>query len=112
MNLLEVGLDKLIAILGTDLDAGLTAEQVQNNRREFGENILFEKKNTASDLMKKIFGDILMVLFLLVSSFLLCVAVHKCVLTNMLIFFYSEVPTLCSANSSSFHFLFLCHVGI
>ncbi len=69
MNLLEVGLDKLIAILGTDTESGLTAEQVLNNRREFGENILFEKKNTASDLMKKIFGDIMMVLFLLVSFF-------------------------------------------
>ncbi len=69
MNLLEVGLDKLIAILGTDTETGLTAEQVQNNRREFGENILFEKKNTASDLMKKIFGDIMMVLFLLVCFF-------------------------------------------
>ncbi len=69
MNLLEVGLDRLQSVLGTDLDLGLTGEQVLRNRREFGENILFEKKNTASDLIKKIFGDIMMILFLLVSFF-------------------------------------------
>ncbi len=69
MNLLEVGLDKLCNILGTDPENGLTSEQVLRNRREFGENILFEKKNTALDLVKKIFGDVMMILFLLVSFF-------------------------------------------
>ena len=65
MNLLEVSLDKLRSILGTDPETGLTAEQVLRNRKEFGENILYEKKNTVQDLLKKIFGDIMMVLFLL-----------------------------------------------
>lgn len=69
MNLLEVGLGKLSEILGTDLENGLTAEQVLQNRREFGENVLFEKKNTWIDILKKVFGDIMMVLFLLVSMF-------------------------------------------
>jgi len=69
MNLLEVGLEKLQTILGTDPETGLTGEQVLRNRREFGENILFEKKNTALDLLKKIFGDIMMILFLLLSLF-------------------------------------------
>ncbi len=69
MNLLEVSLDKLRSILGTDLERGLTAEQVLRNRREFGENVLFEKKNTLLDLVKKIFGDMMMILFLLVCFF-------------------------------------------
>ena len=69
MNLLEVSLDKLMTILGTDPDHGLTGEQVLRNRREFGENIQFEKKNTAIDLVKKIFGDVMMILFLLLSIF-------------------------------------------
>ncbi len=69
MNLLEVGLSKLCEILGTDIDSGLTAEQVLQNRREFGENILFEKKNTWLELLKKVFADIMMVVFLLVSMF-------------------------------------------
>ena len=69
MNLLEVGLDKLLEVLGTDPEIGLTREQVSQNRREFGENILFDKKNTAADLLKKIFGDIMMILFLLISLF-------------------------------------------
>lgn len=69
MNLLEVSLDKLMTILGTDPDLGLTGEQVLRNRREFGENIQFEKKNTALDLVKKIFGDVMMILFLLLSLF-------------------------------------------
>lgn len=69
MNLLEVTLDKLFEVLGTDPELGLTGEQVLRNRREFGENILFEKKNTVADLFKKIFSDIMMVLFLLVSFF-------------------------------------------
>ena len=69
MNLLEIGLDKLIEVLGTDTDLGLTAEQVQRNRKEFGENILFDKKNTGADLFKKIFGDVMMILFLLISLF-------------------------------------------
>ena len=67
MNLLEVNLEKLRSILGTDPELGLTSEQVLQNRREFGENILFEKKNTASGLLKKIFGDIMMILFLVVG---------------------------------------------
>ena len=66
MNLLEVGLDKLRAVLGTDLENGLSTEQVLRNRREFGENVLFEKKNTPVDLLKKIFGDSMMILFILV----------------------------------------------
>ncbi len=69
MNLLEVRLDKLVSILGTDLDNGLTTEQVLRNRREFGENILFEKKNTVLSLMKKIFGDVIMILFILICFF-------------------------------------------
>lgn len=69
MNLLEIRLEKLREILGTDLETGLTGEQVLRTRREFGENILFEKKNTVQDLVKKIFGDVMMVLFLLVSLF-------------------------------------------
>ncbi len=69
MNLLEIRLEKLISVLGTDLEIGLTGEQVLQNRREFGENVLFEKKNTVPDLIKKIFGDVMMVLFLLISLF-------------------------------------------
>ncbi len=69
MNLLEVSLDKLIEILGTDPELGLTGEQVLRNQREFGENVLFDKKNTALDLLRKIFGDVMMILFLLVSLF-------------------------------------------
>ncbi len=69
MNLLEVTLDKLFEVLGTDPELGLTGEQVSRNRREFGENILFEKKNTIFDLFKKIFSDVMMALFLLVSFF-------------------------------------------
>lgn len=69
MNLLEVRLDKLIEILGTDTEHGLTEEQVLQNRQEFGENILFEKKHTVVDLFKKIFGDVMMVLFLILCFF-------------------------------------------
>lgn len=69
MNLLEVGLDRLLEILGTDPELGLTGEQVIQNREEFGENVLFDKKNTVSELVKKIFGDVMMILFLLVSFF-------------------------------------------
>lgn len=69
MNLLEVDLKKLVEILGTDLELGLSAEQVSRNRKEFGENVLFDKKNTAFGLLKKLFGDIMMVLFLLISLF-------------------------------------------
>lgn len=69
MNLLEVGLDRLFEVLGTDPEIGLTGEQVVQNREEFGENILFDKKNTVKDLFKKIFGDIMMILFLLISLF-------------------------------------------
>ncbi len=69
MNLLEVGLDKLLEVLGTDPELGLTGEQVSHNRKEFGENVLFDKKNTALDLLKKMFGDIMMILFLIISIF-------------------------------------------
>ncbi len=69
MNLLEVGLDRLREILGTDPELGLTGEQVLQNRQEFGENVLFEKKNTVSELVRKIFGDVMMILFLLVAFF-------------------------------------------
>lgn len=69
MNLLEVDLQKLIEILGTDVELGLTGEQVSRNRKEFGENVLFDKKNSASGLLKKIFGDAMMILFLLISFF-------------------------------------------
>ena len=69
MNLLEVRLEKLCSILGTDPEEGLTAEQVLRNRREFGENILFEKKNSAFDWIRKVFGEIMMILFYLVCLF-------------------------------------------
>jgi|GEM_PF-1308001 len=69
MNLLEIDLDKLIEVLGTDPELGLTGEQVLRNRKEFGENVLFDKKNSVFDLLKKIFGDIMMILFLLISIF-------------------------------------------
>ncbi len=69
MNLLEVGLNRLCETLGTDLETGLTAEQVLRNRRDFGENLLFEKKNTILDLLRKIFGDMMILLFLLVCLF-------------------------------------------
>lgn len=69
MNLLEVGLDKLLEVLGTDPELGLTGEQVSNNRKEFGENVLFDKKDTALGLLKKMFGDIMMILFLIISIF-------------------------------------------
>ena len=69
MNLLEVRLEKLCSILGTDPKEGLTAEQVLRNRREFGENILFEKKNSAFDWVRKVFGEIMMILFYLVCLF-------------------------------------------
>ena len=69
MNLLEIGLDKLVEVLGTDPELGLTGEQVSRNRKEFGENVLFEKKNSTLDLLKKIFGDVMMILFLLISVF-------------------------------------------
>ncbi|MBQ3866234.1 MAG: cation-transporting P-type ATPase, partial [Clostridia bacterium] len=69
MNLLEINLDKLKSVLGTDLDLGLTGEQVLRNRREFGENVLREKPNTAASLLKKIFGDVMMIGYLITGLF-------------------------------------------
>ena len=69
MNLLEISLEKLCEILGTDINLGLTGEQVSRNRKEFGENVLFEKKVGFLDLLKKIFGDVMIILFLLISVF-------------------------------------------
>ncbi len=69
MNLLEVNLEKLFAVLGTDPEDGLTEEQAQRNRREFGENILFEKKDSTFERLKKIFGDAMMVVLLFTCLF-------------------------------------------
>ena len=69
MNLLEVDLEKLISILGTDIRLGLTGEQVLRNRREFGENELVKKRHTASSLAGKIFGDVMMIIFLVTGLF-------------------------------------------
>lgn len=69
MNLLEIDLDKLISILGTDPSLGLTGEQVLRNRREFGENVQTEKPRSVSHLARKIFGDVMMIIFLVTGLF-------------------------------------------
>ena len=69
MNLLEISLDKLISILGTDTALGLTGEQVLRNRREFGENVARENPRTVSSLVRKIFGDVMMIIFLFTGLF-------------------------------------------
>lgn len=69
MNLLEVNLEKLRSVLGSDFEHGLSEDQVLRNRSEFGENVLFEKQNTLAELLRKIFGDVMMVILILVSLF-------------------------------------------
>lgn len=68
MNLLEINAEKLYGILHTSPDEGLSEHQIELNRREFAPET---KKNKIGFLkaFKNFFGDIMMLLFFLLSFF-------------------------------------------
>jgi len=68
MNLLEINAEKLYSILRTSPDEGLSERQIELNRREFAPET---KKNKIDFLkvFKNFFGDIMLLLFFLLSFF-------------------------------------------
>ncbi len=68
MNLLEINAEKLISILRTSPDHGLTDKQVQLNRREFADLIKY-KGHGIQNVFRTVFGDAMLVLFVLLSIF-------------------------------------------
>ena len=68
MNLLEINAEKLYTILHTSPDEGLSEQQIELNRREFAPET---KKNKIGFLkaFRNFFGDIMLLLFFLLSFF-------------------------------------------
>ncbi len=68
MNLLEVDIADLCTILGSDPEQGLSEEQAEKNRREFGANRLFESAiRSPAEFISGIFGDMMALLFVTLS---------------------------------------------
>ena len=68
MNLLEINTQKLFKILRTSPENGLDDEQVKLNRREFS-HYTKRKGRAITDIFRTVFGDIMLILFLLLSLF-------------------------------------------
>ncbi len=91
MNLLEINAEKLFKILRTSPDGGLSDEQVAINRREFSEYIR-KKGRGIKDVFRTAFGDVMLVLFLLLSIFSLDVHNNRSAgvsLALLFIFYFS-----------------------
>ncbi len=68
MNLLEINAEKLCAILRTSKETGLSEAQVALNRREFAEHMK-HKRRGIRDVFRTAFGDVMLLLFLVLSLF-------------------------------------------
>ena len=64
MNLLEINANKLFEVLGSDPERGLSAEDVERNRREFSE---VSPKKGILFVLKGLFGDVMPILFVVLS---------------------------------------------
>lgn len=71
MNLLEVDPEKLREILGSSDELGLSSEQAQENLREFGPNTYSGKLPERFGFFKRIFSDVLLLLFVFMTLFVL-----------------------------------------
>ena len=69
MNLLEVDPEKLRQVLGSSEEAGLSTGQAQQNLREFGPNTYSGRIPEKFGVFKRIFGDILLIVFALMCLF-------------------------------------------
>ncbi len=89
MNLLEINAEKLCEILRTSYTEGLSERQVILNRKEFAPET---KKHRAGigKLFKTVFGDVMLILFFLLSFFAVDVRADKTavVCIAMILFFY------------------------
>ena len=68
MNLLELNVEKLYSVLKTDTKKGLDEEQVKRNRLEFAPDMVKQKRGF-KDIFRTAFGDVMLVLFVLLSVF-------------------------------------------
>lgn len=68
MNLLELNVEKLYSVLKTDVRKGLDEEQVKRNRLEFAPDMIKQKRGF-KDIFRTAFGDVMLVLFVLLSLF-------------------------------------------
>lgn len=64
MNLLEINANKLFEVLHSDPEKGLSAEDVDRNRREFSE---VSPKKDLFFVLKELFGDVMPLLFVVLS---------------------------------------------
>ncbi|MBQ9544593.1 MAG: cation-transporting P-type ATPase [Clostridia bacterium] len=71
MNLLEVDPEKLRQVLGSSEEAGLSTGQALQNLREFGPNTYSGRIPEKFGVFKRIFGDILLIVFVLMCLFLI-----------------------------------------
>ncbi|MDD6313143.1 MAG: cation transporting ATPase C-terminal domain-containing protein [Firmicutes bacterium] len=68
MNLLEVDLKKLLRVLGTDPEKGLSRSQVLKNREDFpASNRSMSPRNRIKSVFFRVFGDAIMILFIVLS---------------------------------------------
>lgn len=68
MNLLEINAQRLFEILRTSAEKGLDERQVKINRREFGADAM-RKNPPGRSFGKTVFGNIMLILFFLLSLF-------------------------------------------
>jgi len=67
MNLLEISVEKLCGALGSDFERGLTSEQAERNYKEFKGNSVNTNQRSFKDFFGAIFGDSIMLLFVVIS---------------------------------------------
>ncbi len=86
MNLLEINSSKLIEVLGSDPERGLSAEEVEKNRAEFSH---VKKKGTGA-VVADYFGDVFPLIFVLLSvlSFIFKKDIGAVVSVILLLFVY------------------------
>ena len=89
MNLLEINAEKLYEILRTSPEEGLSERQVELNRREFAPETK-RRRLGVGEISRKAFGNIMLVLFFLLSLFALDVRHDSTagVCMTMIIVFY------------------------
>lgn len=89
MNLLEINAEKLCEILRTSYTEGLSERQVQLNRKEFAPETR-KRRLGFGELSKTVFGDVMLILFFLLSFFSLDVREDKTavVCIVLILFFY------------------------
>lgn len=84
MNLLEINSSKLIEVLGSDPEKGLTSEEVEKNRAEFSPTHKKGKRAVIGDY----FGDILPIVFVILSAFSLFVKKEMDALVALALLFF------------------------